>query len=103
MLQRRIGRYPEGEIRFNLMAAVRDLRVRAREFGDSEGLEREKAKRKAWAWENALRRANFVGFIGEVVKGVVKTKVGAGEGEYEKWVEEAKKETERKLEMRRRG
>lgn len=101
VLQRRIGRYPEGEIRFNLMAAVRDLRVRAREFGDAEGLEREKRKRKAWAWENTLRRANFVGFIGEVVKGVVKGKVEGGEGEYEKWVGDAKKETARKLEMRR--
>ncbi|KAF4201014.1 hypothetical protein CNMCM8927_002223 [Aspergillus lentulus] len=61
VLQRRIARYPEGETRFNLMAVVRDLRVRARETGDVELLEREARKRRAWAWENTLRRWNFVG------------------------------------------
>jgi len=103
VLQRRIARYPEGEIRFNLMAVVRDLRVRAQEFGDTELLERERKKRRAWAWENALRRCNFVGFIGEVIKGVVEMKMKTNEGpeEYEKWVEEAKKETQRRIEMRR--
>ncbi|KAF4192406.1 hypothetical protein CNMCM8694_000531 [Aspergillus lentulus] len=49
VLQRRIARYPEGETRFNLMAVVRDLRVRARETGDVELLEREARKRRAWA------------------------------------------------------
>jgi ubiquitin carboxyl-terminal hydrolase L5 len=102
VLQRRIGRYPEGEIRFNLMAVVRDLRVRAQEFGDVELLEREKRKRRAWEWENALRRWNFVGFIGEMCKGVVGKKLEK-EGEYEKWVEDAKKETQRRLEMRKGG
>ncbi|KAK2781276.1 hypothetical protein FQN52_001708 [Onygenales sp. PD_12] len=101
VLQRRIARYPEGEIRFNLMAVVRDLRVRAGEVGDEEGLEREARKRRAWAWENALRRWNFVGFIGEVVKGVAGMKVKEGEKGYEGWVEGARKETKRRLEMRR--
>ncbi|PGH02788.1 hypothetical protein AJ79_07553 [Helicocarpus griseus UAMH5409] len=101
VLQRRIARYPEGEIRFNLMAVVRDLRVRAREIGDVEMLEREERKRREWEWENALRRCNFVGFIGEVVKGVVGMKVKEGEGKYQEWIEGAKKETQRRLEMRR--
>ncbi|OJD28321.1 hypothetical protein ACJ73_00270 [Blastomyces percursus] len=101
VLQRRIARYPEGEIRFNLMAVVRDLRVRARDIGDAEMLEREKRKRRAWEWENALRRCNFVGFIGEVAKGVVGMKVKEGEESYNKWIEGAKKETQRRLEMRR--
>ena len=101
VLQRRVGRYPEGEIRFNLMAVVRDLRVRAQEMGDVELLEREKRKRRAWEWENALRKWNFVGFIGEVCKGVVGMKLKGGEGQYERWVEAAKKETQRRLEMRK--
>ncbi|EEH09678.1 ubiquitin carboxyl-terminal hydrolase [Histoplasma capsulatum G186AR] len=101
VLQRRIARYPEGEIRFNLMAVVRDLRVKAHEIGDVEMLEREKRKRRAWEWENALRRCNFVGFIGEVAKGVVEMKLKEGEDGYKKWVEGAKKETQRRLEMRR--
>ncbi|EAW07237.1 putative 26S proteasome-associated ubiquitin C-terminal hydrolase [Aspergillus clavatus NRRL 1] len=102
VLQRRIARYPEGETRFNLMAVVRDLRVRARETGDAELLEREARKRRAWAWENTLRRSNFVGFIGEMVKGVVGLKEREGPGAYEKWVEQAKGETQKRL-MTRRG
>ncbi|EAS32058.1 ubiquitin carboxyl-terminal hydrolase 2 [Coccidioides immitis RS] len=101
VLQRRIARYPEGEIRFNLMAVVKDLRIRAAEIGDVEALEGEERKRRAWAWENALRRWNFVGFIGEVLKGVVGKKVEQGDGEYEKWVGDATEATVRKLNMRR--
>lgn len=99
VIQRRIARYPEGETRFNLMAVVRDLRVRAAEIGDQEMLEREERKRRQWAWENALRRSNFVGFIGEVAKGVVGHKESTGE--YQDWVEKAKGETKKKLELRR--
>ncbi|KAE8355337.1 ubiquitin carboxyl-terminal hydrolase [Aspergillus coremiiformis] len=95
VLQRRIERYPEGETRFNLMAVVRDLRVGAREIGDVEVLEREARKRKAWDWENTLRRSNFVGFIGEVLKGVVGMK--EKEGKLDEWVQSAKGETERRL------
>ncbi|KAK1146916.1 hypothetical protein N8T08_002243 [Aspergillus melleus] len=98
VLQRRIARYPEGETRFNLMAVTRDLRIRAREFGDQEMLEREERKRRDWAWENTLRRSNFVGFIGEMVKGV--TGMKEREGKFEEWVGQAQVETQRKL-MRR--
>ncbi|KAA8651477.1 hypothetical protein EYZ11_006351 [Aspergillus tanneri] len=98
VLQRRIARFPEGETRFNLMAVVKDLRVRAKEMGDAELLEREERKRKAWAWENTLRRSNFVGFIGEMLKGVVGTK--DREGKFKEWVDTAQTETQRKL-MRR--
>lgn len=88
-------------MRFNLMAAVRDLRIRAREIGDVELLERENAKRRAWAWENTLRRSNFVGFIGEVAKGVVEQKVA--QGKYEEWIENGKRETLRRAEARSKG
>ncbi|PKY09191.1 putative ubiquitin hydrolase [Aspergillus campestris IBT 28561] len=98
VLQRRIARYPEGETRFNLMAVVRDLRLRASEIGDAELMEREERKRRAWAWENTLRRSNFVGFIGEVLKGVAGMK--EGRGEFEEWVEKAKGETQRRLNRR---
>ncbi|PYH92527.1 ubiquitinyl hydrolase [Aspergillus ellipticus CBS 707.79] len=100
VLRQRIARYPEGETRFNLMAVVRDPRVTAREIGDVEALEREERKRRAWAWENTLRRSNFVGFIGEVVKGVAGMKDKEGQGKFEEWVERGKVETQRKL-MRR--
>lgn len=90
VLQRRIARYPDAEIRFNLMAIVRDKRETAREAGDMQALQREEEKRKEWRWENALRRHNFLGFIGELLKAMVKDKVDKGEGEYEKWIEEAR-------------
>ncbi|KGO38745.1 Ubiquitinyl hydrolase, UCH37 type [Penicillium expansum] len=102
VLQRRIARYPPDETHFNLMAVVRDPRGRAREIGDVETLEREERKRAAWQWENTLRRCNFVGFIGEVLKGVVGVKENDPEGKaYGEWVEGAKRETRKKLEMRR--
>ena len=90
VLQRRIARYGAAEIRFNLLAMCRDLRVRAREFGDVELLEREERKRRDWLFENALRRHNFVGFAGEVLKGVVEAKLDeGGDAACSKWVEES--------------
>jgi ubiquitin carboxyl-terminal hydrolase L5 len=96
VLQRRIGRYPATEIRFNLMACVRDLRLRAREIGDEEELEQQEDKRAQWLWENSLRRHNFVGFVGELLKGVAKAKLDQGGGAYDKWVDEAKGRTKKR-------
>lgn len=101
VLQRRIDRYPMGEIRFNLLAVCRDLRVRMREIGDSEGLAREEEKRRAWEWENALRRHNFLGFVGEVTKITAQHK--QKEGTFDSWVEEARGKTRKRLEERRAG
>jgi ubiquitin carboxyl-terminal hydrolase L5 len=103
VLQRRINRYPATEIRFNLLACVRDLRIRARELGDEEALEDQEQKRNEWLWENALRRHNFVGFVGELLKGVVKDKLAQGGGAYDKWVEDAKTKTRKRGEERQKG
>lgn len=100
VLQRRINRYPANEIRFNLLAMVRDLRIRSQEIGDQDMLYREEQKRNAWQWENALRRHNFVGFVSEVLKGVVRAKLKEGDGAYEKWVEEAVGRTKTRMEER---
>ncbi|KAK5752618.1 hypothetical protein LTS12_017281 [Elasticomyces elasticus] len=100
VLQRRIERYPATEIRFNLLAMCQDLRVRAREAGDMEGLAREEEKRREWRWENALRRHNFVGFVGEVMKGVTGMKLK--EGGWGKWVEDATASTKARMEERKR-
>lgn len=98
VLQRRIGRYPAHEIRFNLLAMVRDLRIRAREIGDQEMLMREEMKRNDWQFENALRRHNFVGFAGEVLKCVIAEKLKEGPDAYAKWVDDAKKKTKQRSE-----
>ncbi|KAL8901779.1 MAG: hypothetical protein Q9192_000361 [Flavoplaca navasiana] len=103
VLQRRIERYPPQEIRFNLVAMVRDLRIRAREVGDQDWLYQEEQKRNAWQWENALRRHNFVGFIGELGKGVVRAKLVGGETAYAEWVNEAKRATSTSLTERRKA
>lgn len=104
VLQRRIARYDMSEIRFNLMAMVRDLRLRAQEFGDAEMLAREEAKRRDWQFENALRRHNFVGFAGQVLKGVVGMKLKkGGDAAYQEWIEEGKTRTRARLEQRRKG
>ncbi|KAI1812236.1 ubiquitin carboxyl-terminal hydrolase [Poronia punctata] len=101
VLHRRVGRYDPSEIRFNLMAMVRDQRIRAREIGDVETLEREEGKRRDWQFENALRRHNFVGFSGAVLKGVVANKLA--EGTYDQWVGEATASFQRRVESRRMG
>lgn len=104
VLQRRIERYPAHEIRFNLLAMVRDLRLRAREIGDQDWLYREEQKRNAWQWENALRRHNFMGFVGEVLKSVVESKLRESNAAYDKWVEEAETKTKARLdEKEKRG
>ncbi|KAF2430945.1 ubiquitinyl hydrolase [Tothia fuscella] len=100
VLERRISRYPPEEIRFNLLAMTRDLRIHAREIGDMEMLRQEQRKRTEWQWENALRRHNFVGFIGELTKGVVKAKLN--EGTYEKWVDDAKTKTQTRIQERKK-
>jgi ubiquitin carboxyl-terminal hydrolase L5 len=100
VLQRRIARYPATEIRFNLLAMCEDLRVRARDVGDEEWLAREEHKRREWRWENALRRHNFVGFIGEVMKGVAGQKMR--EGTYEKWITDAKAATRKRVEQKQK-
>lgn len=99
VLQKRIERYPAGEVRFNLMAVCRDLRISAQMIGDQETLARERRKRSQWEWENALRRHNFVGFTGEILKGVVAQKVKTGS--YQAWVEESKKATEKRMKERK--
>jgi ubiquitin carboxyl-terminal hydrolase L5 len=100
VLQRRIERYPPGEVRFNLMAICEDLRVKGYEFKDTEMLAREQRKRAQWDFENALRRHNFVGFTAEVLKGVVKMKIK--DGTYDAWIEDAKKATEKRMQERRK-
>lgn len=71
-------------------------------MGDQEALEAEEQKRTEWLWENALRRHNFVGFVGELLKGVVGDKLAQGPGTYDKWVEEAKAKTKKRVEDRKK-
>jgi len=47
-----------------------------------------------------LRRHNFVGFAGEVLKGVIREKVN--QGGYDAWIEQAKSKTKARMEEGRR-
>ncbi|KAK9349370.1 ubiquitin carboxyl-terminal hydrolase [Lipomyces starkeyi] len=103
VLYRRIARYPEDEVRFNLLAVCRDQRELLATVGDTEGLLREEEKRAEWRRENVLRRENFVGLIYEVLKGVlgdvVASKGGVG---FEKMISDAKAKTQKRLEEAQR-
>ncbi|KAI0124379.1 ubiquitin carboxyl-terminal hydrolase [Xylariales sp. AK1849] len=103
VLQRRMNRYDITEIRFNLMAMVRDLRIQAREIGDMDMLAREERKRRDWKFENALRRHNFVGFAGAVLKGVVGKKLKEGNDSYDQWISGATETTKKRIESRKKG
>jgi ubiquitin carboxyl-terminal hydrolase L5 len=103
VLQRRIGRYPIHEIRFNLLAMIQDPRIKAKEIGDLELLKAEEEKRRAWVWENSLRKHNFVGFVGELMKGVVREKSKEGDDKYKHWIETAKAKTQERLEKGKAG
>ncbi|KAG9239217.1 ubiquitin carboxyl-terminal hydrolase-like protein isozyme L5 [Amylocarpus encephaloides] len=103
VLQRRIERYPGNEIRFNLLAMVRDQRIHARSIGDQEMVYLEEQKRNQWQFENALRRHNFIGFAGEVLKGVIGEKLKEGPEAYTAWIEDAKKKTKQGAEERKKG
>lgn len=85
------------EIRFNLMAMIKDPRPHAREIGDQLRLEREEQKRNLWQWENSLRRHNFIGFIAEMLKGVTLSKIQQGDHAYEEWLGEAKAKADARL------
>lgn len=101
VVRRRMQRYDAGEVRFNLLALCGDLREKARSMGDQERLEQEEAKRRAWMWENCLRRHNFLGFTKGILQGVVAAKVR--EGTYDAWVSGAKERTKKKIEARKAG
>lgn len=96
VLQRRVERYPAHEIRFNLLAMVRDLRLTASETGDVEMLFREEQKRNEWLFENSLRRHNFVGFTGELIKGVVASKLQESPEAFDSWLEDAMNKMEQR-------
>ena len=81
---------------------VRDLRLRAQEIGDYDWLQREQQKRDAWQWENVLRRHNFIGFIGETLKGVTAAKLKEGAEAYGEWIRDAKSKTKARLEEKRK-
>ena len=100
VLQKRIERYPATEIRFNLLAMREDARISAKAIGDYERLEQAERERREWKWENALRRHNFVGFVGELMKGVTGQKVKGGQ--YEQWIEDGKTATKKRVEDRKR-
>lgn len=102
VIQRRISRYPPTEIRFNLLAMRKDPREQAQQIGDLETLRNEQRKRNEWQWENALRRHNFVGFIGELAKGVVRDKLKEGDKSYDAWVEAAKTKTKTRMQERQK-
>ena len=77
-----------------------DPRPALQAAGDEEGLAREARRRQAWAWENALRKHNLVGFTGEILKGVVRGLLRQENGEkaYKQWIEEGTKRTKDRIE-----
>ncbi|KAG9019051.1 hypothetical protein FRB90_007007 [Tulasnella sp. 427] len=83
VIEQRISTYPPGSIHFNLLAIRGDplpsLRAQLSAAGDGpmaevyqEQINIEEEKRKAWAFENALRRHNHLGLIHSLLLGLAK-------------------------------
>ncbi|KAK9449052.1 ubiquitin carboxyl-terminal hydrolase [Limtongia smithiae] len=100
VLLKRIGRYPESEVHFNLLAAVRDRRELLREAGDEEGLLREEEKRAEWRRENILRRENFVGLAFNALKGVL-AQTATDDTAFEAMLDSARIKSQQRLLARR--
>ena len=49
-----------------------------------------------------MRRHNFIGFTGEMMKAVTASKLKEGNGAYEKWIEDAKAKTKERVEEKRK-
>lgn len=107
VLRRRIARYAEAEIRFHLIAVVRDRRAVARELGDDDMLDREQRKRLRWMWDNELRAHNHLAFSAEVLKAVASAKLdparGGGEDAWKQFVDEGMAAAKKRAREQRRA
>ncbi|ODQ80530.1 hypothetical protein BABINDRAFT_160802 [Babjeviella inositovora NRRL Y-12698] len=71
ILQRRISKYQATELRFSLLAIIKDKLEILKEFGaDEHMIAQELEKRHQWHKENDLRKKDFVGLLCDVVKGI---------------------------------
>ncbi|KAI0823329.1 ubiquitin-specific protease [Trametes gibbosa] len=111
VIQARIGTYPAGALEFSLLA-VRDdplprlqeqlaqLQSAGRQAEVSElvvKLANENSKRERWAFENSLRRHNYLGFIHALLLSMAKA------GKLEAAKDGAKKALQVRLEKKRKG
>uniref|UniRef100_A0A7S3EA70 Ubiquitin carboxyl-terminal hydrolase n=1 Tax=Rhodosorus marinus TaxID=101924 RepID=A0A7S3EA70_9RHOD len=116
VIQSRMNEYSVNEVRFNVMAVVRNrenmylmeiakLEEEKKTKGETEAseiaariaelqadLEAEKVKRKIWKKENARRKHNYVPFVMELLK------LLASKGELNKIIESAKAEKKKRME-----
>ncbi|KAM5531841.1 hypothetical protein V8D89_014471 [Ganoderma adspersum] len=111
VIEARIGTYPPGSIEFSLLAVHEDPLPRLQEqltqvqsAGQHAAADElivkiatENSKRERWAFENSLRRHNYLGFIHALLLGMAKagTLDGAKEG--------AKKALQERIEKRKKG
>ncbi|TBU38788.1 ubiquitin carboxyl-terminal hydrolase [Dichomitus squalens] len=109
VIEARIGTYPPGSLEFSLLAVHDDPLPRLQEqltqlqSAGAEASElmvrlaNENSKRERWAFENSLRRHNYLGFIHALLLSMAKagTLDGAKEG--------AKKALQERIERRKKG
>ena len=85
-----------GEIRFNVLAVIKDPRIALRQDPDATlELENEDLKRERWNKENTLRRHNFMNMVYLVAKATVEQAVRE-KGSIDTLIEDGKKEARRK-------
>ncbi|KAH3683159.1 hypothetical protein WICPIJ_005856 [Wickerhamomyces pijperi] len=67
VINQRIMKYG-GELRFSMLAMMKDRRDILKDFGDDEGLVNELEKRERWTRENKLRRADLIGLVNQTLR-----------------------------------
>lgn len=67
VVNERIMKYG-GELRFSMLAMMKDRRDILKDIGDDEGLINENEKRTRWRKENQLRRADLMGLVNQTLR-----------------------------------
>lgn len=97
IIQERIGKYGNDELRFSLLAVTNNKLEAAREIGDDEEIQRQMHKREVWHHENELRKHDYTGLIVQLLKNISKEKT---DEEWEELLKKGRKQTQNLLAQR---
>ncbi|EGW31067.1 uncharacterized protein SPAPADRAFT_142267 [Spathaspora passalidarum NRRL Y-27907] len=97
VIQRRIAKHGENELRFSLLAVTNNKLEQARTIGDESEVHHQLHKREVWSHENELRKHDYTGLIVELLKNISKNKT---DEEWEELLKKGRKHTQQLIQQR---